>query len=199
VAPLGAGVGAQQLVRECRELSSCLAVCLLALVAPLISSAAPGQTIVQILPDEGRYATQEEIELQVWISNVVDLYAADIQLTFDAAKLTVIDASPSIPGVQITLLDDLLSPDFVVHREADNKGGTVWYAATQLNPREPASGSGPVFSLKLRTHEPGVSMVTVQQELVTRHAEPIPSDAQGVKLSVEGVYSGFLPMVTVSH
>jgi hypothetical protein len=162
---------------------------LLAMLLPCSVADAGGPVVVSVKPVRGNYRVGELIAVEVWAENITDLYGADVRLTFDSAKLTVVDADPARPGVQVTPRADLLSPDLVVRREADNQAGTIWYAATQLNPREPASGSGALFAFTLRVLSPGLHSVRIQyQQLSTRDAELIPADTQDARYwaSIDG-------------
>ncbi len=162
---------------------------LLAMMLPCSVADADSPVVVSVRPMRGNYRVGELIMVEVWVENITNLYGADVRLTFDPAKLTVVDADPARPGVQVTPRADLLSPDFVVRREADNQAGTIWYAATQINPREPASGSGALFAFSLRALSPGLHSVRIQhQQLSTRDGELIPVNTQDARYwaSIDG-------------
>jgi hypothetical protein len=138
--------------------------------------------------------------VEVWVEDVVDLYAADIQLTFDATRLQVQDANPGQQGVQVIPRSDLLWPDLVVKREADNDAGTIWYAVTQLHPREPASGSGALFAFNLQTAAVGPAAISVAEiTLATRDGDVISVQTCNASYEVAGTavsgYNLFLPVV----
>lgn len=164
---------------------------------------AGGPTFVRVKPADGNYRVGDQFDVEVWVEDVSSLYGADVQLSFDPTRLAVLDANASLPGVQVAPQPDLLVPDFVVRREADNVTGTVWYAATQLNPRPPASGSGPLFSFAFEVLARGTTMLVVQDcTLSTRDGEPISASATGAQFSLVGqddIYLRlFLPLVMVS-
>lgn len=98
---------------------------------PIVVAGPPGQLLVVAL----------------YVEDVTGLYGVELQLSFDPAIAHVVDADPGIPGVQIQPLGSFLSPDFIVNRSADNGAGTISYAATQLFPHTPVSGSGPVVAV----------------------------------------------------
>lgn len=135
---------------------------------------------VVVYPATGSYEVGDTIAVEVWVEDVVNLYGVDIRLAFDPSLLQVVDAAPGIPGVQITPRSDILSPDFVIRREADNAAGTVWYAATQVNPTPPASGSGALFSFSFVTIAEGVTHVLVTNfQLADPNGMLIPAQASG--------------------
>lgn len=122
--------------------------------------------------------------VDVTVENVEGLYGADVQLAFDAEHLEVVDANEAKDGVQI-VLQDFLSPDLVMRDGADNDAGTIHFAATQLNPAEAKSGSGPLFSVVFRAKRPGVSSdVTVTSAtLASRDGQRIPAETVGGRVT----------------
>ncbi|MCB8983275.1 MAG: hypothetical protein H6659_05610 [Ardenticatenaceae bacterium] len=156
-----------------------LAVTLLPLVVAYAWNL-PTTTTIVILPSDGSYQVGNIIEVEVWVENAVDLFGADVRLAFDATRLQVVDAAPTLPGVQIQPRSDILAPDFVLRREADNTAGTIWYAATQINPSPPASGSGALFSFSFEVIGAGVTEVPVTMvQLADQNGESIAVEASG--------------------
>ncbi len=170
---------------------------------PLPPTATPtptGDTMLRVLPASGSYDVGQTIDVTVWVEDVVDLYGVDIRLAFDPAQLQVVDANPNLPGVQVQPLDDILSPDFIIQRDADNEAGTIWYAVTQVNPSPPASGSGPLFAFSFAVLAPGLSDVPVtNDQLADQNGMIIPVNAVGASylLSDDAAqdYTLFLPLV----
>ena len=155
-----------------------------------------GQTMVTIKPVSGTYAVGDTIAVEVWIEDVEDLYGADVRLRFNPSRFTVQDADLTQPGVQITPRADLLSPDIVVKKEADNAAGTVWYAVSQLNPRPPASGSGAICSFTLQVLSGWNGDLTIHyHKLSDKNAEEIESAAQDASYTLEGTGYLFLPLI----
>lgn len=171
-----------------RTLLSALLIVLV--IAPLTVWAADGDQTVEVrLRDTqaagGGALMGEELTVEVWVSNVANLYGADIRLQFDNTRLMVLDADTALPGVQIQPLGDLLAPDFVVRQVANNKLGTIWYAVTQLNPRPAAAGSGPLFSFTVVTTGAGLGQIdVVQQLLITRDLQVIDAATVGAQVDV---------------
>jgi hypothetical protein len=118
--------------------------------------------------------------VSVSVEHVDGLYGADVQLRFDADVLQAVDANPDKDGDQV-VLGDFLSPDLVVRDGVDNTAGIVHVAVTQLNPAEPVSGKGELFTVLFRARRANtVSDVTIQSAtLANRDGEAIPSSASG--------------------
>jgi hypothetical protein len=136
--------------------------------------------VVAVYPAAGTYGVGTLIDVEVWVEDVVDLYGVDIRLAFDPTKLQVLDANPGSPGVQVQPRADIISPDFILRREADNDAGTVWYAVTQISPSPPASGSGALFSFTFETIDEGLTEVDVTNyELANPNGLIIPAQPSG--------------------
>jgi hypothetical protein len=168
----------------------------LLLAGSMLAADATVDTWVRILPSGGTFQEGDQIAVEVRIEDVVGLYGADVHLTFDVDHLTVLDANPSLPGVQVTSSDALLSPDLVIRNEADNQAGTVWYAVTQMNPSLPVTGTGVLFSLSFQTLSAGDAPVDIYYEkLATINGTEIPASSAGAMYQIEGPSRCFLPLV----
>lgn len=175
-----------------------LLIFILALCIPVAGLPADEIAHLHMNPPTGNFEVGQEVDIEIWVSDVIDLYGADIQLQFDPALFEVVDANPGLPGVQITPRNDLLSTDLVARKEADNMTGTVWYAVTQLNPSPPASGSGALFGLRLRVLAPGSGhLAFINKQLSNRDAELIPVTSSDATYTVTGeaTYSLHLPLI----
>lgn len=163
--------------------------------------AGAAHTRILLLPSTGIYEVGDQINVAVWIKNVTGLYGGDVRLSFDAARLEVVDANPSLPGVQILPESGFLLPDFVIRNQADNEAGTIWYAVTQVNPSKPVDGSGVFFSFTLKTLDTGLAPVEVQSWLLGRYdATEIQATAEGASYEVaEAKPRLFLPLVARNH
>ena len=144
---------------------------------------ATGATLVRCEPvtPTGSNAT---LDVDLYVENVASLYGADVRLSFDPAAAQVVDAVPSTPGVQIQPLNSFLRPDFLVRREANNISGTIWYAATQVNPTLPVTGSGSLARVTFQRVTYGsFQLHFTSQELARRDGTLIPATAQDCTVS----------------
>jgi len=125
-----------------------------------------------------------ETEVEVRLDGISGLYGLDVRLEFDPALLEVLDADDGKDGVQVSP-GQIPSPDFVVRNEADNASGTLWYAVTQLNPRDPASGSGVVCTFSVRGLVDGSGEIrVVEAKLVDRSGADLPVETSGAQVTV---------------
>jgi hypothetical protein len=130
-------------------------------------------TIVRCNPAVVTGPLRSGVSVEIYVENVVDLY-----------------------GVQIEVLSGFLKPDFVVRKIADNTAGTIWYAATQVNPTLPVSGSGALARVTLLPQMAGTfTMPFTYQKLVLRTGVQIPATAQDCVITFKQLPALFLPMV----
>jgi hypothetical protein len=160
---------------------------------------APGQgTIVRCEPAWITVAVGLAVNVDLYVQDVGDLYGADLRLSFDPAAVQVVDADQNAAGVQIQLLSGFLKPDFVVRKVADNISGTIWYAATQVNPTLPVTGSGSLARVTLLPQATGTySMPFTYQELVRRTGAQIPATPQEcwMTFTEDPVKRVYLPLI----
>lgn len=158
-------------------------------VAWVMLATAPRQTAADLPRPEAAIVRCDPVTLSsavgltasvtIFVQDVADLYGLDVRLLFDPAVVQVIDADPTAAGVQIEPLGGFLAPDFVVRRTADNTTGLVRYAATQVFPSQPVSGSGAVARIDLVATRPGIVTVPFTQvELVSNDGGVIPVTTQ---------------------
>ncbi|MCD6520744.1 MAG: hypothetical protein J7M05_12580, partial [Anaerolineae bacterium] len=138
-----------------------------------------GWAKVYLAPEDVQIVAGNEFELQVRIDQAENLYGVDLRLRFSPQVLEVVDVDSTQEGVQAQP-GEMPFPDFVVRNEANNVSGTLWYAATQLNPREPMSGAGLMLTVHFRAKEPGVSPVELEYvQLVSRDGLELPLQVVG--------------------
>ena len=78
------------------------------------------------------------LTVDIVLDDVVDLYGAEVHLTFDPAVLQVQDADSNAPGEQIAPGEEFSKGrGFVALNRFDNQRGTIDLAATLVNPAEP--------------------------------------------------------------
>jgi hypothetical protein len=149
----------------------------------------PGPTIL-IQPSSSDVNVGNTVTVDIRIENVPEgddgLYGVDLRLSFNPALLEVQDADPGTAEVQIQK-GAFPSPDFVVHNEADNSAGTIWYAVSQrkdLHP-DPVSGSGIVASVTFKGLAIGTSPVAfTYQKIVKKDGEQILATTQDGQIMV---------------
>jgi hypothetical protein len=132
--------------------------------------------------------------LSVTVADVQDLYGLEIHLRFDPAVVQVADADPESDGIQV-VAGDFLSADFVAQNRADNQGGTVDYAVTQVNPNEPKSGGGTLLVIRFQGGAAGgASQLEVTNGiLTTRDGDLIPATFASGEVRVKAASPGQNP------
>ena len=148
---------------------------------------AQGTTVILIQPSSSNINVEDTVTVDIRIEDVTDLYGVDVRLSFDHTLLEVQDAdSNPANGIQIQK-SAFPDPDCVIKNEADNDAGTIWYAVTQLNPTEPANGSGVTASVTFKGLADGISPAAfTYQKLAKRDGESITATTQDGEVEVAG-------------
>ncbi len=166
-----------------RLLAFCAAF--LALALTWATARADGIAVVRLDPVVNEVQAGQVFTVRIYVENVENLYGADARLQFNPSVVQAEDQDPFAPGVQIRPLSTFMNPGFVIKKVAFNDTIVppgecprcrVWYAATQLNPAPPVSGSGPLAEVTFRaikSGNPGLSVVFSQ--LADRNGMTIPS------------------------
>jgi hypothetical protein len=121
--------------------------------------------VVQIDPASSEVAVDGTVDVDIVITDATDLYAASVDLSFDAAVLEVVDADPGRSGVQVftgTFPGPSEGPSDVTINTADNTAGTIEYDVTLLVPAPPVSGSGTLATVRFRGKATGTSPVALE-------------------------------------
>lgn len=102
-------------------------------------------------PEQDSYviAPGSEAAIVVRLNNANEAYGIDVWASFDPSLLEVVDADPITGGIQVEV-GSFPQPDFVAANRVDPAGGAIRYVITQMNPTSPATGSGILFTVRLR-------------------------------------------------
>lgn len=134
------------------------------------------------------------VEVPVEIRDVTDLYAFDIELSFDPEYLEFEDADPNKAGIQPGF-GTFLDPGMTLFNLIDPEEGLIRVVMSQINPSEPKSGSGNLLVLYLTGLKTGQTTLEVTKvELSTRYGEAI--TVSGVDAEIEIVTDA--PVVTAT-
>lgn len=153
-------------------------------LAPQSPDALPGVSLTRSAPT---VQGCNFVTVDIWINEVTSLYGADVRIRFDPALVQVVDQESAAAGTQIQPFNDFLKTDWVIRKNACNaldpadelcndpaEVGTIWYAATALNPTPPVSGSGAIARITFRAVSAGVSPLTITYTKL--------SDREGVQI-----------------
>ena len=171
----------------------CISISILLLGERFVSNAsAEGNTTITLSPAPALITGCQPVKVQIMVNDVLNLYGADVRLSFDPAMLEVVDDLPN-PGINIQPVDTFLTNLWVVKNEADNAAGTVWYAVTQLNPATPKSGSGALATIHLKVKMAGTSALSfTYKKLVDMQANEIPAASTNGRVQIQFL---FIPLV----
>ncbi len=86
----------------------------------------------------------QEAALVLRVENVTGLFGYGVEMSFDPSAVQILDGDPDEEGIQLRL-GAFLDPDEVRTNSADNDSGRITVTMTQLQPRQPQSGSGELF------------------------------------------------------
>ena len=120
----------------------------LAFGAFLASGGASAQTpaLVSVSPEYQLVRAGQEFSVQVRIDDVQALYGFDVLLSFPPELLEVLSATD----------ENFLAPGLGGDPFIDNEAGTVNVIHAQMNPAEPVSGSGALFTVIFRADVEGL-------------------------------------------
>lgn len=128
----------------------------------------------------------ETIDIEVIIQDIEDLYGVDIRIRFDPELLEMVDATPG-DGIVMAVAGEFPFPDFQVKNQGSNRDGTIWYAATQLSPREAASGTGTVMTMQFKGLAAGISAIELYEvDLVDSGGIGIPKETSDGEVVIVG-------------
>ena len=143
-------------------------------------------TAVRIDPPQASVYASNTVTVDIRIEDVTDLYGAEVHLSFDPARIEVVDADPARPGTQI---QEGTFPDpgqgFVATNNTDNSAGTIDYAMTLLSPAPAVSGSGVVASITFHGKAEGTSPIAFVSVLLSDpSANEIPATSEDGSITV---------------
>jgi hypothetical protein len=148
------------------------------------SSTYAQSTTITLSPSPAAIQGCEEIEVDIVITDVSDLWAADVRLSFDPSVLEVVDKDAGKSGVQIADGDLLNASWYGFSEHADNTTGTIQYAVTQFSPDDPVSGSGVLATITFRAKSVGSTPLDfTYSKLSDRDGAELPADTTGSSVS----------------
>ncbi len=150
----------------------------------LISLAQSG-TVVGVSSPEMYLAVGEEITVTVQITDVAGLYAAEFLMPFPSDLVTITDADPGMPGVQITP-GHCLALDFVAANEVDAGTDEIRYGILQLAPSQPFTGSCSLAYTRFTALNEGhVPLMFNEVQITTQQGEPLDHVTREITLTID--------------
>ncbi|MFQ5341482.1 MAG: cohesin domain-containing protein [Anaerolineae bacterium] len=121
---------------------------------------AGGLATVVVNPGESTVEQGDTTATTVRVLSAAGLYGAELHIEFDPAIVQVVDADPDRPGVQV--LPGALFTErnyYAAANQADNRAGTIDFAAALLNPEPPIDGGGDLVTITWRGASPGSTTI----------------------------------------
>ena len=147
-------------------------LCSLLLITPALAQSENGAEL-----SLENVAIQDEklLVVNVYLTNIIDLYGAEVQLKYDPARLRVRDDNRRLDGIQISPGPLIAADDrFVVTNSANPDSGLINFAFTLLKPARPISGEGELATVVFEIIGDGPYAVKVTNaQLVSASLEPI--------------------------
>lgn len=149
------------------------------------SATAAETALLSLAPEAASILVSDTLTVDVVVSDVIDLYGAELALAFDPAVVAVVDENPGLAGVQIAP-GTCPEADFVAQNTADNGAGTIHYAVTSLAPAAPCSGTGVMASITFMGLAPGTTSMSFTTWLLSDSSiQPITTTVSHGSLAVE--------------
>ena len=175
-----------------------LALCLGFLAVPF-ASAGEGRSAVstpgtlRLSPSSPTVEVGRAVSVELWLDNGSDYYGLDVRVSYDPEVLRI-DSGKATPAW------DLFHPTFhfLIKNEADNVGGTLWYAVTNTNPAAAFSGTGRVCVILLTGVTTGKTSLSFSYAKgSTRDGDAMWPATNSVELEVRpgSHYVAYLPLV----
>ncbi|MCB9135279.1 MAG: hypothetical protein H6636_07620 [Anaerolineales bacterium] len=128
-----------------------------------IWAANEGNPLLWVNPSTPNMAVGETVTVTLQIDQATDVFAIELEMTYDPAIIQIVDADPGTNGIQITT-GDCPAPDFVIQNTASNVTGTLNYAVTQLS--APGCTGGTVAQVTFQGISNGSSPFTFATSLI---------------------------------
>jgi hypothetical protein len=156
----------------------------------------PDAATITFSPSPVTIAGCDSVLVNVMVNDVVNLYGADVQISFDPAVLEVVDANPTKPGVQVLNGGFLVKP-WILYDTANNTTGVIHFVATQINPTPPANGTGILITInfRARTAATSSSLNFTFTQLADREGATIPASATH---STANIVAPAAPVINIS-
>lgn len=157
-------------------------LCGLLLITPALAQSEPDATLsLENVPLQD----EKLLVVNINLTNITDLYGAEVQLTYNPARLRVRDDNRRLNGIQISPGPLIAGDDrFVVNNQASPDSGEIDFAFTLLKPAKPISGDGVLATVVFEIVGDGPYSVEVANaQLVSASLEPITTQISSLELN----------------
>jgi hypothetical protein len=130
---------------------------------------------ISVEPDFSTVSISDTVTLDIRVDGMENLYGAQVEMSFDADLLEVVDAYDFLPGVQIEE-GEFLVPDTTIQNLVDNGRGAIRYSVSLQGDKPGVSGAGVLARVTFHGKESGLASVEFTRVIL--------SDPQSVQLAV---------------
>lgn len=153
---------------------------------PAQAGLAQTEAVIRFEPPSAQVGVGSLQVIELRIENVTNLAGADVQVQFNPVVLQVQDADPGKDGIQIEP-GNFPAPDFVAANVVSNTVGLLQYAAVQIPPTQPVSGSGLLARITFQAVAAGTGdLIFARSDLASGEAQPIGVTRQSGQIVVGG-------------
>jgi hypothetical protein len=140
--------------------------------------------ILYLEPDAASLVVGEEVDIDVKVDHVADLYGVEFHIDFNSGVIRVLDEDITVPGTQIGY-GTFLTPDSVVENNVEDVFGRIHFAISQSEPTPPRYGGGVIAHFRVRALAQGASALAIHTTTLTdSHAQNIPHAVAGGLVAV---------------
>ena len=153
---------------------------------PVSASAQTGAAI-SLSPASATANVGDTVNVNILVSNATNTYGVEVHMTFDPARLQVLDEDPALAGVQILpgSLFPRSDPSYVAQNKADNIAGTIDFAITLLAPESPINGGGTLATVRFSAQMAGVAQLGWSStQMATPDGVAIPHTRSGGQIAI---------------
>ena len=147
----------------------------LSLVTLTVCMAMAQGTTVRVQPSKTSPKNGETFTMDITISNVQNLYAVDVSLTWNNAIIRITGASPQL-GVESHPGGVLHQSVYIAENSMSQQSGTYHLLATSEGSAAGFSGSGKIVTLTFLVVQAGHSQLTLETELADKPVLPNPAN-----------------------
>jgi hypothetical protein len=151
-----------------------LTICALLAVVPIYEVMAQGAT-VKVQPSTAAPKYSETFTVDITVSNVQNLYAVDVQLSWNKDIIRITSATPQL-GVESHSGGVLHQNVYIALNSMSQQTGTYQLVATSEGSAAAFSGSGKIVTLTFTVIHTGHSELTLETELADKPVLPNPAN-----------------------
>lgn len=163
---------------------------LLTLIMTPVGASANGGPTLRFVPSASTAQLGDTVNVDIQVANASNLYAIEVHVAFDPARLQVLDDDPIESGVQVLpgSLFPRNNPSYIVQNRADNTAGTVDFAITLLAPELPINGTGTLATIRFAARMEGTARLWWRaSQLADRDGHPIAHTTEEGSITISAV------------